>query len=103
MPAVSHADNVTAGLYPTDRVADRAELCLSCHLGNGDKFATHRIMAAGHPRQSFELDTFTELWRTAGRQPHYRVDADYRQRKSSSSHSYTWPSVCSPKEDSALR
>ena len=47
-------------------------------------------MAAGHPRLSFELDTFTELWRTAGRQPHYRVDADYRERKNSASHSYTW-------------
>jgi cell fate (sporulation/competence/biofilm development) regulator YlbF (YheA/YmcA/DUF963 family) len=39
---------------------------------------------------SFELDTFTELWRTAGRQPHYRVDDDYRERKSAESHSYTW-------------
>jgi hypothetical protein len=47
-------------------------------------------MAAGHPRLSFELDTFTELWRTADRQPHYRVDADYQERKSSPSHSYTW-------------
>jgi len=47
-------------------------------------------MAAGHPRLSFELDTFTELWRTAGRQPHYRVDADYRERKSPPAHSYTW-------------
>jgi len=90
VPTVSHADNVTVGLYPTDRVADRAGLCLSCHLGTADKFATHRIMAAGHPRLSFELDTFTELWRTAGRQPHYRVDADYAERKASPSHSYTW-------------
>jgi hypothetical protein len=47
-------------------------------------------VAAGHPRLSFELDTFTELWRTAGRQPHYRADANYRERKNSASHSYTW-------------
>jgi hypothetical protein len=47
-------------------------------------------MAAGHPRLAFELDTFTELWRTGGRQPHYRVDADYRERKAAPSHSYTW-------------
>lgn len=89
-PAVSHGDSVAAGLYPTANVADRAELCLSCHLGTRDKFATHRIMAAGHPRLSFELDTFTELWRTAGRQPHYRVDADYGERKTSASHTQTW-------------
>ncbi len=89
-PAVSHADNVSAGMYPTDQVQPRAALCLSCHLGTRDKFATHRIMAAGHPRLAFELDTFTELWRTAGRQPHYRVDADYSERKSVPGHSYTW-------------
>jgi hypothetical protein len=90
VPAVSHSDNVAAGLFPTERVNARAKLCLSCHLGNNDKFATHRIMAAGHPRLSFELDTFTELWRTAGRQPHYRVDDDYKDRKNAASHSYTW-------------
>jgi hypothetical protein len=90
MPTVSHADNVRAGLYPTDKVKERADLCLSCHLGGRTKFATHRIMAAGHPRLSFELDTFTELWRTAGRQPHYSVDSDYSERKQAVSHSYAW-------------
>jgi len=90
LPAVTHADSVAAGLYPSDKLSKRANLCLSCHLGNDDKFATHRIMAAGHPRLSFELDTFTELWRTAGRQPHYRVDDDYRERKETTSHSYAW-------------
>jgi hypothetical protein len=89
-PAVTHDDNVAAGLYPAEIPAARADLCLSCHLGTNNKFATHRIMAAGHPRLSFELDTFTELWRTAGRQPHYRVDNDYRERKAAASHSDTW-------------
>lgn len=90
VPAVSRADRVAAGLYPTDRLPDRADLCLSCHLGTSKKFATHRIMAAGHPRLSFELDTFGEIWRTSGRQPHYRIDDDYRERKGAVSHSYTW-------------
>jgi len=90
VPAVSHADNVAAGLFPAGEPARRAVLCLSCHLGTNDKFATHRIMAAGHPRLTFELDTFTELWRTAGRQPHYRVDDDYRARKGEVSHVDTW-------------
>ena len=90
VPTVTHQTNLDAGLYPTEAAAPRGELCLSCHLGTQDKFATHRIMAAGHPRLSFELDTFTEIWRTAGRQPHYRVDDDYRDRKSVPTHSYTW-------------
>ncbi len=89
-PSVDHAANIAAGLYATENATARGQLCLSCHLGTQDKFATHRIMAAGHPRLAFELDTFTELWRTAGRQPHFRVDADYRERKGALSHSYTW-------------
>ena len=89
-PEVSHADSVAAGLYPNGNAAARADLCLSCHLGTRDKFATHRIMAAGHPRLSFELDTFTELWRTAGRQPHYRIDADYIERKGDLNHVGLW-------------
>src|SRR5438876_3747651 len=53
----THAGNLAAGLYPTDDPVQRARLCLSCHFGNGDRFVTHRIMGAGHPRMSFELDT----------------------------------------------
>jgi hypothetical protein len=90
LPAVTHEANLAAGLFPTENVERRGELCLSCHLGTNDKFATHRIMAAGHPRLAFELDTFTELWRTAGRQPHYRIDADYVKRKGDVNHIYTW-------------
>lgn len=72
----THAKNLAAGMYPTEDPNARAALCLSCHLGNDNQFATHRIMGAGHPRMSFELDTFTVL------QPaHYNVDDDYRKRK----------------------
>lgn len=72
---VSHADNLAAGLYPTEDPVARAELCLSCHMGTPERMITHRIMGAGHPRLSFELDTFTWL------NPHYTIDADYETRK----------------------
>ncbi len=75
-PEALHAGNISAGLYPTDDAVSRARLCLSCHFGNKDKLVTHRIMAAGHPRMSFELDTFTEI---APR--HFVVDKDYAARK----------------------
>lgn len=88
--SVDHAANIAAGLYPTEDATARAELCLSCHLGTDSKFATHRLMAAGHPRLTFELDTFTELWLSSGRRPHYVVDTDYLERKPSHGHSYTW-------------
>lgn len=71
-----HQVNLAAGLYATEDPVSRAKLCLSCHFGDDRKFVTHRIMGAGHPRMSFELDTFTAI------QPaHYIVDKDYVERK----------------------
>jgi hypothetical protein len=75
-PSATHKDNVARGMYPTELPLQRAALCLSCHLGTRDKFATHEIMGAGHPRLSFELETFT-----ANQPAHYVVDADYVARK----------------------
>lgn len=49
---------------------------MSCHLGNSDKFVNHRMLAAGHPRLSFELDTFTQI-----APMHFQLDADWIQRK----------------------
>jgi len=77
-PGATHQDNVKNGLYPTSDPVALAKLCLSCHFGNKDKFVTHRIMGAGHPRISFELDTFTHT------QPaHFVVDEDWQKRKGS--------------------
>jgi hypothetical protein len=72
----THAGNLSAGLFPTDDPAERARLCLSCHFGNADRFVTHRIMGAGHPRMSFELDTFTAV-----EPAHFKVDSDWEKRK----------------------
>ena len=81
----THEQNLAKGLYPTDDIVSRARLCLSCHYGNKDQFVTHEIMGAGHPRISFELDTFTEL------QPkHFVQDQDYRQRKIATSSVKAW-------------
>jgi hypothetical protein len=78
-------ENIERGMYPTDEPVARATLCLPCHLGNERKFVSHAMMAAGHPRLAFELDTFTQI------QPvHYRVDDDYRARKQTPSPARTW-------------
>lgn len=71
-----HAANLAAGLYPTEDPVARAKLCLSCHFGTEDRFVTHRIMGAGHPRMGFELDTYT--WTQPA---HVVIDADYKRRK----------------------
>ncbi len=69
-------DNLARGMYPTDQPEARARLCLSCHVGTQDRFADHDIMAAGHPRMSFELETFT-----VNQPAHYEVDEGYIERK----------------------
>ena len=71
-----HAANLEAGLFPTDDPSERARLCLSCHFGNADRFVTHRMMGAGHPRLSFELETFTTV-----EPAHFKIDSDWEMRK----------------------
>ena len=81
----AHERNLAAGLYPTPDPVARAGLCLSCHLGDETKFVSHRLMGAGHPRLSFELDTFTAI------QPaHFVVDDDYRERKTVTGGAQVW-------------
>jgi hypothetical protein len=81
----TYEQNLERGMYPTANVQQRAALCLSCHVGNADKFATHRIMGAGHPRLSFELDTFLALMPA-----HHQVDKDYAERKPTYSRTAVW-------------
>lgn len=84
-PNTTHQQNVASGLIATEDAGIRAQVCLACHAGNENQFATHQIMAAGHPRLSFELDLFTTL------QPqHYTIDTDYIQRKGTSDRIQLW-------------
>ena len=73
----THQSNVEAGLVPLESPRIRANVCLDCHYGSSKtgQFVTHEMMAAGHPRISFELDLFSAL------QQHHDVDLDYLDRK----------------------
>ena len=82
---VQHAKNIEDGMYETSDAVSRAKLCMSCHYGNQDKLVTHRIMGAGHPRMSFELDTFTEI-----APKHFVIDKDYSERKKVWDGAKTW-------------
>jgi hypothetical protein len=82
---MTYEDNLKRGMFPTANIGPRAMLCVSCHVGNSDKFASHRIMGAGHPRLSFELDTFLALM-----PPHHQVDRDYATRKPTYSRTAAW-------------
>ncbi|OYY76264.1 MAG: hypothetical protein B7Y43_15950 [Sphingomonas sp. 28-62-20] len=82
----NHADNVARGMIPLEKASVRAGLCLDCHYGSKrpGQFVTHRIMAAGHPRISFELDLFSTL------QQHHSEDADYAARKGRTDNLRLW-------------
>lgn len=72
----THQENLANGLADTVSLDKRAELCVSCHYGDNDRRVTHDLYGAGHPRLSFELDTYGVL------QPkHWVVDEDYLRRK----------------------
>jgi hypothetical protein len=89
-PATTHAANLASGMRALERPEVRAQLCVSCHVGDNNRFATHQMMAAGHPRLAFELDTYTELWRTSGGREHYRLDDDYFARKGTFTTVHAW-------------
>ena len=82
----SHARNVGQGMTDLANPQVRANVCLDCHLsGDGEgEFVAHRIMAAGHPRVSFEMDLFSAL------QQHWTEDADYAQRKGRTNTMRNW-------------
>ena len=82
----THARNVAAGMTALEQPAVRAGVCLDCHFGSArtGQFASHRLMAAGHPRLVFELDLFSTL------EQHWSEDADYRQRKRRASGVQLW-------------
>lgn len=63
------------GMILTEDPIRRAEMCLDCHFGATDQFAGHKLMGAGHPRVSFELDSYTEI------NAHHTIDDDYVERK----------------------
>ncbi len=82
----THAQNVARGMVPLERAAARASNCLDCHFGSDrpGQFVDHRIMAAGHPRISYELDLFSTL------EQHWNEDGDYRRRKGAASNIRMW-------------
>ena len=82
----THAGNVVHGMTALENPLVRANNCLDCHYGSAKagQFVTHKIMAAGHPRISFELDLFSAL------QAHHNEDADYIARKGRPSSMRFW-------------
>lgn len=84
-PGLSLEEKTALGMQPLWQSETRAALCLGCHQGDAEHPITHAMMAAGHPRLVFELDTFTAL-----QPPHHRRDGDYAVRKGSYQPARDW-------------
>lgn len=65
----SAAQRQEQGLHPTWEISARAQLCVSCHVGDREHPISHAVMAAGHPPLNFELDTYLAVM-----PPHHRPE-----------------------------
>ena len=79
-----HSENIAAGMYPTEDPMARAELCASCHIGNGSKFVNHELYGAGHPRTPFELNAYSQS------HAHFITNEKYARRKFVIQESQAW-------------
>jgi hypothetical protein len=73
---LTRQEKTVKGLVDLRDAVTRAEVCLSCHVGNAQqgKVVTHDMFAAGHPPLSgFEIETFVRAmprhWKSAAAQP----------------------------------
>lgn len=56
-PRIPRSEHLANGLVALEKPEVLAGTCLGCHVGDQNRYANHRMMAAGHPRLVFELDT----------------------------------------------
>lgn len=58
-PAVWNVERkAAAGYIETKQFATRAKLCADCHVGNASQQVTHDLIAAGHPRLTYEFTAY---------------------------------------------
>ncbi len=69
------------GFYDTDTLSSRARKCAECHIGSKDKEVNHDLMAAGHPRLTFEMSAYYD-----NLTPHWNHNEDRRDHAVNSPH-----------------
>jgi hypothetical protein len=57
----SDADKLADGFFNTKDLTSRVGKCAECHVGSADKDVNHDLIAAGHPRLTFEYTAYHEL------------------------------------------
>jgi len=56
--SLSTAQKAALGYRDLTDLGHRAEMCTACHVGAGDRDVNHDLIAAGHPRMTFELSAY---------------------------------------------
>jgi hypothetical protein len=69
-------EKAALGLRPTKDILHRAKLCTNCHVGGPDKEVNHDLIAAGHPRLSFELGAYHGIYNK-----HWDINDDHARYK----------------------
>ncbi|MBL8797024.1 MAG: hypothetical protein JNM56_24190 [Planctomycetia bacterium] len=54
----SAAEKQSLGFRPLKDLTVRAQTCVGCHVGAGDRDVNHDLIAAGHPRLNFEFGAY---------------------------------------------
>jgi Cytochrome c554 and c-prime len=72
-------NGLSSGMIPLGPLVQRARLCVTCHVGSGDRDMNHDIIAAGHPALYFDMAVYHEQY-----PKHWRevpvVESDRRAR-----------------------
>jgi hypothetical protein len=76
---LSPATKQRLGMWDTDRLLTRTEICVRCHVAAPGRDVNHDLIAAGHPRLQFEMGAYHEAlpkhWDDAADRA--RVGADF--------------------------
>ncbi len=70
----STEEKAALGFANTDKLSSRARLCAECHIGSKNKEVNHDLMAAGHPRLTFEMSAYFD-----NLPPHWNPNQDRRR------------------------
>lgn len=65
----SQAEKQALGFQPLKDLTVRAQACVGCHVGSGDRDVNHDLIAAGHPRLNFEFGAYLANCPKHGRAP----------------------------------
>jgi hypothetical protein len=76
-PGFDRQKAMSLGMYDTSDLVKRAEKCLECHAGTEGREVTHELIGAGHPRLTFEIDTYAYAMPSHWRPPTEKKDREW--------------------------